>query len=208
MSSASSQTPRLHLCTFADLLAIPEERRFHEILDGELVQKATPGGEHGTGQISTAAFLKPRFSRQPNGPSRPGGWWFATEVTIELDLHDTVQPDIAGWRRTTLPEGPRGYPIRVAPDWVCEVMTGSEARRRDSVQKRRIYALHHVAHYWLIDTDRKTLTVLRLTPSGYIDALQASHQDRVHAEPFDAIELPVGVLFGDDEDLRGRSTSY
>lgn len=199
MSSASSETPRVHLATFADLLALPEEARFHEILDGELVQKATPGGEHGLGQLSTAAFLKPRFSHKPNGPSRPGGWWFATEVTIELDLHDTVQPDLAGWRRTTLPEGPKGYPLRVAPDWVGEVVSGPDARRRDGIQKRRIYALHHVAHYWLIDTDRQTLTVLRLTPRGYEEALHAHRKDRVHAEPFDAIELPVGVLFGEDE---------
>ncbi len=200
MSSASSQSPRLPLATFADLLSIPEPQRFHEILDGELVQKAMPGGEHGLGQISTAAFLKPRFARQPNGPARPGGWWFATEVTIELDLHDTVQPDIAGWRRSKLPDGPKGYPIRVAPDWVCEVMTGAESRRRDAVQKRRIYALHHVAHYWLLDTDRKTLTVLRLTPTGYLDALHANQNDRVRAEPFDAIELPVDVLFGGEEE--------
>lgn len=200
MSPASSQTPRLQLATFADLLAIPEEQRFHEILDGELVQKVMPGGEHGLGQNRTARLLGGAYDRQPNGPARPGGWWFATEVTIELDLHDTVQPDIAGWRRSKLPDGPKGYPLRVAPDWVCEVMTGAEARRRDGVQKRRIYALHHVAHYWLLDTDRKTLTVLRLTPTGYVDALHASEGDRVHAEPFDAVDLPVSVLFGADED--------
>ncbi len=198
--TASAQTPRVRIATFDDLLGIPEEERYHEILDGELVQKLMPGGEHGAVQLRAAQTLGSRFNRSPNGPTRPGGWWFASEVTIKLDLHDTVQPDISGWRRSSLPEGPKGYPITVPPDWVCEVMTGADARRRDGMQKRRIYALHRVGHYWLIDTERQSLTVLRLTERGYVEVLEASRSERVRAEPFDAVELAVGVLFGDDEE--------
>ncbi|AGP34280.1 hypothetical protein [Sorangium cellulosum] len=41
----AAQNP--HPATLADLLAIPEEQRFHEIVDGELMQKAVPSFEHG-----------------------------------------------------------------------------------------------------------------------------------------------------------------
>ncbi|PKN40685.1 MAG: Uma2 family endonuclease, partial [Deltaproteobacteria bacterium HGW-Deltaproteobacteria-20] len=34
---------------------------------------------------------------------------------------------------------------------------------------------------------------------GYLHVLGATRTERVRAEPFDAIELPVGVFFGDDE---------
>ena len=40
----------------------------------------------------------------------------------------------------------------------------------------------------------------RFTEGGYLLVLAAERTERVHAEPFDAIELQVGVLFGDDED--------
>lgn len=50
----------------------------------------------------------------------------------------------------------------------------------------------------IIDPDHETLTVLRWTPDGYLTALTAGKTDRVRAEPFDQIELPVGMLFGEE----------
>ena len=79
-------------------------------------------------------------------------------------------------------------------------MCDGDARRRDGLQKRRIYADHDVPHYWLVDTERETLTVLKLTDQGYVEVMTAERPGRIHAEPFDALELQVGVLFGDDED--------
>ncbi len=43
-----------------------------------------------------------------------------------------------------------------------------------------------------------TLRVFRWTPEGYLVALTAQAGQRVRAEPFGAIELQVGVLFGGD----------
>ena len=48
--------------------------------------------------------------------------------------------------------------------------------------------------------ERQTLTVLRWTERGYIEVLTAGQTERVRAEPFDARELAVGELFGDDAD--------
>ena len=99
-----------------------------------------------------------------------------------------------------MPNRPCGYPLTMQPDWVCEIMCDGDARRRDSILKRRIYADHGVPYYWLADTERETLTVLTLTDRGYVELLTASRADRVRAVPFDLIELQVGVLFGDDEE--------
>ena len=57
---------------------------------------------------------------------------------------------------------------------------------------------HQVPHYWIIDPANETLTVYRWHPDGYIEVLIADRSQRVRAEPFDGIELSVGVLFGDD----------
>lgn len=197
MASLSSQTPRSHFATFADLLLIPEEERYHEVLDGEVRKKLLPSFRHGLGQGGIIRALS-GFQRRPNGPSAPGGWWIVTEVEIELARHQVVRPDVAGWRRDRLPVMPEAYPMDLRPDWVCEVFTDGDGRRRDSLLKRRIYSDHEIPHYWLLDTGQRQLTVLRLEKRGYVEVLAAGLGELVRAEPFEALEIPVALLFGED----------
>ena len=63
--------------------------------------------------------------------------WFGTEVDIYFDEANTLRPDVAGWRRDRVPERPTGMPVRVRPDWVCEIL--STNRANDLVRKKRIY---------------------------------------------------------------------
>jgi Uma2 family endonuclease len=183
--------------TASDLLAIPEESRFHEVIDGELVQRADPTGEHGDAQSWLAALLKPPFARRPSG-DRPGGWWLKTEVEVELEPNQVYRPDLVGWRRERVPERPAGAPIAVRPDWVCEVLSSN--RCNDTVKKLRTYQRCEVPHYWIVDPMEETLTVLRWTPQGYLVALKAERGERIRAEPFEAIVLPIGWLFGGEDD--------
>ena len=89
-------------------------------------------------------------------------------------------------------------PVTLRPDWVCEIL--STNRRNDLVKKKHIYHRHQVGHYWIVDPEQLTLLVYRWHPDGYLEVLSAQRGDRVRAEPFDAVELPVGVIFGDDEE--------
>ncbi len=182
--------------TLADFLAIPEERRFHELLAGEIVDKAAPSAEHGTTQLEVGSRLLGPFGRHPPAGG-PGGWWFMTEVEI-LFGDDVCRPDVVGWRRVVVPERPRGTPISTTPQWTCEVL--SRDKRNDLVRKKRIYHRHHVEHYWLLDPEQGTLAVNRWHPDGFLEILSAERGQTVRAEPYDAIELAVGGLFGDEQD--------
>ena len=185
------------VATLADLLAIPEEQRFHEIIDGELVRKAMPTGPHGRAQRSLGGRIGDPYDRRPGG-SRPGGWWIVTEVEVQLEEHEVFRPDLSGWRRERLPELPRVGPVPVRPDWVCEVLSRSNARN-DLVKKMRVYHRCGVPHYWIVDPEEETLAVYRWTADGYLVALLAEGGERVQAEPFGDVELDVGALFGDEE---------
>lgn len=181
--------------TAADLRAIPEPERFHEILHGELVRKASPSARHGAAQARILEYVGP-FNRKPGGRA-PGGWWIVAETEIELAPHEVVRPDVCGWRRERLPALPEDMPVRSKPDWVCEVLSPSNATR-DRVTKFELYREAGVAHYWLVDPEARTLTVHRWTAEGYLIVLNATRGERVRPEPFVAISLEVGVLFGDD----------
>lgn len=180
--------------TLEDLLAIPEHRRRHELIEGSIVEKEATSGEHGGAQRKLSAYVDP-FERKPGGRF-PGGWWFVTEVEVYFDESNTLRPDVAGWRRERLPERPRGTPLRVRPDWVCEIL--STNRRNDLLRKKRVYHRHEVPYYWIVDPIEEMLSVLRWTPDGYLEVLLGERSDIVRAEPFEAIPLAVGVLFGDE----------
>lgn len=192
--SRAAEKPRSK--SVADLLAIPEAERFHELVEGEIVPKASPTGEHGDAQSWLVAILKPPFARRPGG-RWPGGWWIVTEVEVAFVSAEVYRPDVVGWRRDRAPERPTGTPIDLRPDWVCEVLSPRNTRS-DTVKKMRTYQHAGVPHYWIVDPAEETLQVYRWTPDGFLVALRAEKGERVRAEPFDAVELEVGVLFGEE----------
>ena len=193
--SVAAQTR--HVATVEDLFAIPEQERFHEIIDGELVRKAMPTAKHGGAQIRFGELMRP-YNRRPGG-RWPGGWWFASEVEVAFDQAQVYRPDVAGWRRERLAELPDESPITVRPDWICEILSSSN-KRDDLIKKKRVYRRYEVPHYWIIDPVSETLSVYRWTEQGYLEVLIVDRNERVKAEPFDAVEFSVGFLLGDDQD--------
>jgi Uma2 family endonuclease len=182
--------------TLDDFWAIPEGQRFHELIGGNLTQKAAPSGAHGGAQAGVVATLGPSFQRR-SGAGGPGGWWIATEVELLLETSDVVRPDVVGWRRESSPERPTGMPVKVRPDWICEIVSASNATD-DTVKKLRLYHQVAIANYWIVDPRETTLTVMRWSRDGYVTLMRAERHEVVRAEPFQAIEIAVGTLFGDD----------
>lgn len=183
--------------TLADLLKIPEGERRHEIIDGELVEKSASAPRHGVSQGAVVSSLRPSFSRKSGGPRGPGGWWFATDIEVTFAPHQIFRPDVLGWRRERVHKLPEEFATTVVPDWVCEIL--STNRGDDLVKKFRAYHQARVPHYWVLDPLDFTLTVYRWLDSGYVVAQRAEKGERLRPEPFDAIELEVSVLFGEDE---------
>jgi len=182
--------------TIEEWLAQPSERRL-ELIDGELIEKALPDVPHAQSQGGLLVSIRSHFHRKVGGAGPGGGgWWILPEVDIQLG-ENGYRPDIAGWRRERSPDPPRGRPVTLRPDWICEVLSVSN-RHNDTIRKLRRYHQAGVPHYWLLDPDTGTLNVFRHEPLGYLNVLIAERPQRVRAEPFDSIALHVGELLGDD----------
>lgn len=81
-----------------------------------------------------------------------------------------------------------------APDWVCEILSlNTEATDRG--KKMRIYRREGIGHAWLINPVTQTLEVYRLEAGRWILLDTFEGNAVIRAEPFDAIELALAVLW-------------
>ena len=199
MTSSAPKIPPPSPATEADLLALPEEGHGFELVDGEIVEKRG-GFHHSLAHVQIGACLG-SYNRRAGDGDRPGGWWILMEQLVRFESGQTLRPDLSGWRRERLPMPPLDDDavIHVRPDWICEIISSSNAGN-DLIKKKRIYHRHGVPHYWIVDPRDQSLSVHRWTADGYTQVLVAGHGERVRAEPFGAVGWLVGVLFGDDDD--------
>lgn len=191
VSSAAKPRP----ATIDDLARLRNEGQVVELIDGQIVRKAAPTPGHGSAQRKVGAILD-GFDARKGGPGGPGGWWLMTEVEVLYKKTSEVfRHDLVGFRRDLHPKRPDDMPVAVRPDWVSEVLSPSTARV-DVVKKQRTLHVHGVPHYWLVDPTNSLLTVFRWEEERFQRVLDAGIGDVVRAEPFDAIELDVGSIFG------------
>jgi Uma2 family endonuclease len=179
--------------TYDDVLAAPEHK-VAEIIEGELVLSPRPAGPHSAAASALGEELGPPFKRGRGGP---GGWIILDEPEVHLGP-DVLVPDLAGWRLETMsavPRAPAYFTKR--PDWLCEVLSPS-TERYDRGAKIRLYAMAGVTNAWLVNPLQHTLEVLRLsasTPEVWTSLGVFTNDAKVRAEPFEAVELDLAVLW-------------
>jgi Uma2 family endonuclease len=177
--------------TYEDLLAVPPHV-VGEIIRGVLYTQARPRTRHARSASRLGGLLDGPFDRGVGGP---GGWLILDEPELHLGPEpDIVVPDLAGWRRARMPELPDAAHLELAPDWACEVLSPS-TEDIDRAEKVPIYARERVGHVWLVDPLVRTLEVLRLDGASYRIVTTVRGDSRVHAEPFESVELELGLLW-------------
>jgi Uma2 family endonuclease len=175
---------------YADLEAVPAHL-VAEIINGELQTLPRPAPKHALASSRLGSRLDGPFSLGQGGP---GGWWILDEPELHLGP-DVLVPDLAGWRVERMPELPDAAYFTLPPDWICEVLSPS-TEAVDRADKMPIYAREGVRHAWLLDPLLKTLELFALSPTR-VWTPSGVHRDdaRVRAEPFDAIELELALLW-------------
>lgn len=175
--------------TYQDLCALPETV-VGELVAGELVASPRPANRHAGATTSLVGALTGPFQWGRGGP---GGWWIFHEPELHLGS-DILIPDLAGWRRSRMPVYPDEAFFTLPPDWVCEALSPSTAAF-DRVKKMPVYMREQVGHVWLIDPLAQTLEVLRREDGRWIVAGDYAGDQRIRAEPFEALELELTMLW-------------
>ena len=155
-ASSHSDPPRPR-ATYQDVLDAPAHK-VAEIIDGVLRLNPRPAPLHGVARSVLGARINRPFQLGEDGP---GEWWIIDEPELHFG-EDVVVPDVAGWKKSRMPELPDTAYFTLAPDWVCEVLSPS-TKKLDRGRKSAIYIRNRVKHMWLVDPIERTLEVYALT---------------------------------------------
>jgi Uma2 family endonuclease len=172
-------------------LAELEPSKKGEIIDGELFVQPRPRPRHSRANAFLSRHIGGGFDFDPEGP---GGWWILVEPGIELPNAPEVAPDLAGWRRERMPVLVPDEPIRMVPDWVCEVLSPWNTRW-DRLKKFPFYARVGVEGLWVVDPAERTLEVRHLRDGQWVVLSTVGDEPSVRLPPFEAIEIPLATLW-------------
>lgn len=174
--------------TWKDIMHMPE-KEMPEIVDGKPYYRAAPRFRHGMPAMEIGAVLAPLRRRHQ------GGWWIAADVDIRLAPDSIVRPDLCGYRKDRVPEPPEAWPLDVVPDWVCEILSPSNAGY-DRRIKGTLYAQAAIPWFWLIHPQERTVEVMELCANHWILRGCYTDGDQLALPPFDDCVIEVTQLFG------------
>lgn len=178
--------------TVRDLDDLPEDV-VGQIVDGELIVLPRPDAPHVEAAGVLYGVLFGSFWREFRDP---GGWVILPEPKI-LFGEQLLVPDLAGWKVDRYIRPKKG-PYEVVPDWICEILSPSTAGF-DRGTKLPLYASSEVGHAWVLDPVARILEVLRRQQGGWLIAATYRKEDKVRAEPFEAVEIDLSLLWGKEE---------
>jgi Uma2 family endonuclease len=182
-------TPKL---TYEEFRQLPDDGKRYELVRGEVHVTPAPATRHQFTLQNLAGSLWPHVVKNNLGEV------CTAPLDVRLGSDTALQPDlifVSNARAGIIQEDW----IAGAPDLVVEVLSPSTAAY-DRVTKLPIYAEAGVPEFWLIDSQAKTVEVLKLQGKKYfVDATLAGDQV-LTSNLFPGWQLPLRDLL----DFRGR----
>ncbi len=171
--------------TYDDLLALPDDGKRYEIIEGALYEMTGPNTAHGAAVMNLIAALLPLVAAL-------GGRLFTAPVDLFVRGANPVQPDIMA----LLPGGlavveRRG--VEGPPDLVIEVISPSN-RDHDTHTKRALYGCAGVREYWLVDPDARALEILTLDRAA-LHSYGTFSGDAIVTSPLLEAAFSLGLVF-------------
>jgi len=172
--------------THADLLAIPDDGKRREIVDGEMIVSPSPKFRHQFVSIRIAAALLRYLAEHPLG------LLLLAPLDVIFGEVDVLEPDlifVLNEHRSILQDWVRG-----APDLVIEILSPTTAAN-DRGPKLKAYARFGVPEYWIADPDAKTIEVYRLSRQTYQLAQVFGEYDALTSTLLPGFTLSVADVF-------------
>ncbi len=179
--------------TIHDLAVMPENPAIqYEIIDGDLFVTRSPHYRHQTILLQVAAVLNT--------------WSKQTELGITIinpgiiySETDSVIPDVV-WvsdERLAQIEDEAGH-LTASPELVIEVLSpGKDNERRDKETKLKLYSIHGVQEYWIIDRFKQQVEIYRRENQKLALVATLSQSDQITSPLLPQFTCLVSIIFAE-----------
>jgi Uma2 family endonuclease len=167
--------------TRADLDALPEDGRRHELLDGAILVTPSPGFAHQFVLMALIDLLRPAV---PTGLELIPG-----PFDVALAQRTVVVPDLLVAPRSQF----TARDLPGVPLLVVEIRSPSTALI-DRTTKRHLYEQAGVPSYWLVDPIEPSITVLQLVDGQYSERAHLTGDETVALTAPFPVELSARAL--------------
>jgi Uma2 family endonuclease len=179
--------PQTKYWTYEDLLALPDDGRRYEIIEGVLYEMPSPNMEHGD---LIANLLHRVFWPVVDAL---GGRVYTAPIDVFLPGAQPVQPDVF----VLMPEqlvlrSRRG--VEGPPALIVEVLSPGNSRH-DLVRKRAIYARAGVREYWIVSPEALIIEILALEGNTYRTHARVAGDELLTSTVLPMLSCAVSVVF-------------
>jgi Uma2 family endonuclease len=177
----------VHNLTLEEFLQLPETKPASEYIDGEIIQKPIPQGQHSTLQGELVSLVNGIFKPQKIARAFP-------ELRCTFGGRSIV-PDVTVFKWERIPLNEKGrvaniFPIY--PDWTIEILSPDQSITK--INKNIVHCLKHGSSLvWLINAEEES--VLVYPPYQTIEILDSPNQILPVPDFLSNLQLTVGELF-------------
>jgi len=181
------QTPNKTI-TLEEFLELPETKPASEYIDGEIIQKPMPQGEH--------SVIQGDFIASVNAIVKPQKIAFAFPELRCVFGGRAIVPDISVFTWDRIPRKENGgvaNVFSVAPDWAIEILSPDQSQTK--VTKKILHCLDHGCLMgWLIDPGDRAIIVF--SPDQKPQIFDEANQGLPVPKWANELQLTIGELFG------------
>jgi Uma2 family endonuclease len=163
----------------------------YELASGKIVTTPPAAWEHAKIEAKAIRLLEDFVSKHNLGTV------FGSSAGYELPSGDTLEPDASFISRERWSKGPqprRGQFLKIVPTLTVEIISPATARR-DRIEKKRIYEANGVNEYWLVDPQRREITVFHLAGGKYDDSNRFQARQKLRSAVLVGFEVLTRLFF-------------
>lgn len=167
----------------------PENDPFlYELINGELVRKNAPSGEHQFAQSELFYRLMHFVTEKKLGRI------FSSPTAVILSDENAPQPDLVFLSKEKMKLLDPEWGILGAPDMLAEIVSPS-SYKRDHLEKKKLYAQYGVAEYWIVDPSYRSVEIYVLREGTYELHAFGVDNEQITSHILQGFSMEVNAIF-------------